>query len=142
VLLIDQLKEVYFDGELDSVETPAFFPRVYRHDFTIGLNLQTSGPDPGMVFEQFYRCGSTLNWDGYCDRDVDRLIEQHAMTADQDRLKQMGWELERKLAADLARPILFYTRVGTCWKPAVKNLTVMEDSIFNDNRRDEVWLDR
>jgi peptide/nickel transport system substrate-binding protein len=51
VLMIDQLKEVYIDGELDPVDTTAYFPKIYRKDFTVALNLQTSGPDPDPVVD-------------------------------------------------------------------------------------------
>ena len=46
MLLIDQLKEVYIDGELDTVDTTVYFPKILRKDFTVGLNFQGSGPDP------------------------------------------------------------------------------------------------
>jgi peptide/nickel transport system substrate-binding protein len=54
----------------------------------------------------------------------------------------MVWAIERKLAEDIVRPIIFYSRQGTCWKPDVKGLTLMENSIFNGNRREDIWLDR
>jgi peptide/nickel transport system substrate-binding protein len=63
VILIDQLKEIYIDGELDPVDTTGYFPKIMRKDFTVGLNIQTSGPDPDQVFGSFYGCGSNLNWD-------------------------------------------------------------------------------
>src|SRR3984893_4459511 len=43
VILIDQLKEVYIDGELDPIETANWFPKIYRKDYTIGLNLTGVG---------------------------------------------------------------------------------------------------
>jgi peptide/nickel transport system substrate-binding protein len=43
VILIDQLKEVYIDGELEPIDTTNYFPRIRRKDFTVGLSLQTSG---------------------------------------------------------------------------------------------------
>ena len=46
VLLIDQIKRVYIDGELELIDTPQYYPKILRKDFTVGLNLQTSGPDP------------------------------------------------------------------------------------------------
>lgn len=141
IILIDQLKEVYFDGELETVETPAFFPKVYRRDFTAGLNLQTSGPDPAAL-EAFYSRGSPLNWDGYCNADVDKMIAEQSMEADDKRRTQMVWDIERKLAEEIVRPIIFYTRMGTCRKPAVKGLTIMENSIFAGHRREDIWLDR
>ena len=52
------------------------------------------------------------------------------------------WQIERKLAEDSARPIIFYSRGGTCRQPTVKGLTLMVNSIFNGNRREDVWLDK
>jgi peptide/nickel transport system substrate-binding protein len=30
------------------------------------------------------------------------------------------WEIERKLAEDGVRPIIFYDRRATCWQPYIK----------------------
>ena len=67
VLLIDQLKQIYIDGELEEIDTPQYFPKIIRKDFTVALNLQTSGPDPDPILKLFYSCGVSLNWDGYCN---------------------------------------------------------------------------
>jgi peptide/nickel transport system substrate-binding protein len=142
VILIDQLKEVYIDGELETVDTTAYFSKIMRKDFTVGLNIQTSGPDPDQVFEFFYGCGSNLNWDGYCNPEIGKLIEQQSSEANQERRKQLAWTIERKLAEDVARPIIYYNRAGTCWQPYVKGLTIMVNSIFNGNRREDIWLDK
>ena len=37
VILIDQLREVYIDAELETVESATWFPKVYRKDYKIGL---------------------------------------------------------------------------------------------------------
>ena len=52
------------------------------------------------------------------------------------------WEIERKLAQDDARPILFYQRAANCMRPEVKNLTTMANSIYNQSRFEDLWLDR
>jgi len=142
VILIDQLKQVYIDAELESIDTSRYFPKIMRKEFTVGLNLQTSGPDPDPTLDLFYGCGSSLNWDGYCNPEVDKLIERQSIEADMDRRKQLVWAIERKLAEDVARPIIFYDHVATCWQPYVKGQTIMVNSIFNGNRREDVWLDR
>jgi peptide/nickel transport system substrate-binding protein len=142
VILIDQLKEIYVDAELETVDTTAYFPRIYRKDFIVGLNLQTSGPDPDPTLDVFYGCGSSLNWDGYCNQEVDKLILEQSLEGETDRRKQMVWAIERKLAEDVARPIIFYSRGATCWQPYVKGLTIMVNSIFNGNRREDIWLDK
>jgi peptide/nickel transport system substrate-binding protein len=53
IILLDQLKEVYFKGELEVVETANFSPKIRRKDFILGLNLQTSGPDPYPTLDLF-----------------------------------------------------------------------------------------
>jgi len=52
------------------------------------------------------------------------------------------WEIERKLAADVARPIIFHGVAGACWHPYVKNITIMVNSVYNGWRWEDVWLDK
>jgi peptide/nickel transport system substrate-binding protein len=142
IILLDQLKEVYIEGELEPVETGAYFPKLVRKGYTVSLNLQTSGPDPDPIFDLFYGCGSTLNWDGYCSPELDRMIEQQSREDDAERRRKQAWEIERKLAEDAGRPIIFYANAASCRQPAVKGLTLMVNSIFNSYRFEDIWLDR
>ena len=142
VLLIDQLKHVYIDGELELVDTAQNFPKLLRKDYTVALNLQTSGPDPDPIRQVFYGCGASINWDGYCNPAVDKLIERQSMEGDPEKRKPLLWAIEEQLAEDEARPIIFYAKGGTCTEPWVKGLTIMVNSIFNGNRREDVWLDK
>jgi peptide/nickel transport system substrate-binding protein len=142
VLLIDQLKEIYIDGELEAIDSTRYYPKISRHEFTVGLNLQTSGPDPDPILDLFYGCGSSINWDGYCNKEVDKLIEQQSIEGDPARRKEILWQIERKLAADDVRPIIFYADRGTCTRRYVKGEIVNTNSIFNAARREDVWLDK
>jgi peptide/nickel transport system substrate-binding protein len=142
VILIDQLKQVYIDGELETIDTTVYYPKILRKDFTVALNLQFSGPDPDPTLDVLYGCGSSPNWDGYCNPEVDKLIERQSREGDAGRRKQLLWTIERKLAEDVARPIILYSRTGTCWQPYVKGLTIMVDSLFNANRYEDLWLDK
>ena len=142
VLLIDQFKQIYIEGELDLVDTAQYFPKIRRKDFTVALNLQTSGPDPDPTVQLFYGCGSSLNWDGYCNPEVDKLIGQQSREGDMPRRKQLLWQIERKLAEENARPIIFYYPGGTCLQPYVKNVTLMVNSIYNSWRLEDAWLDK
>jgi peptide/nickel transport system substrate-binding protein len=142
VILIDQLKEIYLDGEVDAIDTTIFFPRMMRKDYVVSLNLQTSGPDPDPILNLFYGCGASLNLDGYCDAETDRLIDLQSREPDRDKREQLLWSIERRLAEDGGRPIIFYTKGGTCWRPYVKGVTMMVNSLYNGNRREDVWLDK
>ena len=68
MLLIDQLKRVNIDGELEIIDTTLYYPKILRKDFTVGLNAQGSGPDPDPTLDLFYGCGSSLNWDAIATR--------------------------------------------------------------------------
>ena len=69
-------------------------------------------------------------------------LDRQSAEFDQEKRKQMVWEIERKLAVDIARPILFHSRSGTCWRPYVKGYTPTTNSAFNGLRFEDVWLDK
>jgi peptide/nickel transport system substrate-binding protein len=143
VLLIDQLKQVFIDGELEIVETALWYPRMYRKEFKIGLNLTGGGvDDPDQQFYESYGCGSPRNYTGYCNPELEKLFDRQSAEADRDRRKTLVWEIERKLAEDGARPIIFYNRFAYCWQPRVRGWTMMVNSIINNFRLEDVWLDK
>ena len=143
VILIDQLKEIYIDGELDVVETANWFAKVARKDYTVGLNLTGNAvDDPDQAFYENYACGSERNYTNYCNKDLEKLFDQQSMEADQAKRKQLVWDIDKKLESDVARPIIYYARAGTCWKPYVKGVTVMVNSSYNGYRYEDVWLDK
>jgi peptide/nickel transport system substrate-binding protein len=143
VILIDQLKQIHIDAELEPIDTTAWFPKVRRHDYTLGANLTGNGLDePDQSFYEGYTCGSESNYDGYCNPEIEKAIDAQSREADQDKRKLMVWDIERRLAEDVARPVLYHNRSGTCWQPSVKGYTPMVNSIYNGMRWEEVWLDR
>jgi peptide/nickel transport system substrate-binding protein len=143
VILIDQLKEIYIDAVLEPVETVNWFPKIYRKDYTIAINGTESGvDDPDQQFYENFVCGAVRNYTGYCNPQVDKLIDQQSAEADPTKRKKLVWEIEWRLAEEGARPIIFYPRGGTCIQPHVKGLTTMVNSIYNGYRMEDVWLDR
>ena len=143
VILIDQLKKIYIDGELEVVDTSIWHAKVTRKEFAIGLNLTGIGvDDPDVVFYENYSCNSERNLTQYCNKDVDALIDKQSQELDLQKRRKMVWEIERKLAEDLARPIILYDRVATCWQPYVKGFVLHHNSIYNNWRYEDVWLDK
>ena len=143
VILIDQLKEIYIDGELEPVETGVWFAKVARNDYAVGLNLTGNGiDDPDQSFYENYACGSERNYTHYCNKDLEKLFDQQSAETDLAKRKKLVWEIDKKLQEDVARPILFFGRAGTCWAPYVKNITIMSNSSYNGYRYEDVWLDK
>jgi peptide/nickel transport system substrate-binding protein len=143
VILIDQLKEIYIDGVLEAVDTTQWYPRIMRKDFTVGLNVSESAvDDPDQQFYENYVCTAERNYTGYCSPELDKLVDQQSAEPDKEKRKQLVWEIERRLAEDGARPVIFYPRQATCRHPQVKGMTMMVNSIYNGYRYEDLWLDK
>jgi peptide/nickel transport system substrate-binding protein len=143
VILIDQMKEIYIDADLDAIDTVQYYPMVMRGDYRISLNNTGNGiDDPDQTLYENYTCGAEGNYDRYCNPELDKMVDRQSMEFDQNKRKELVWAIERKLAEDAARPILWHNRVGTCWHPYVKGYTLMVNSIYNGWRMEDVWLDK
>ena len=113
IILIDQLKSIYIDGELDVVETAQWFPKVARKDYSLGLNLTGNAvDDPDQSFYENYACGSERNYTGYCNKEIEKLFDQQSAETDVAKRKKLVWEIDKKLQEDVARPIIFHSRSG------------------------------
>jgi len=142
-ILIDQLKEIWIDGELETIETANWVQKLMRKDFTVALSLSGSAvDDPDTQFYENYSCRSSRNYTGYCDPEVEALIDRQSAESDPAKRRGLVRQIERRLIEDAVRPIIFFMRRATCWQPEVRGLTLMDNSIFNSWRMEDVWLDR
>jgi peptide/nickel transport system substrate-binding protein len=143
VLLIDQLKEIYFDGTLNAIDTTQWYPTVMRKDYTVGLTVSENGlDDPDQQFYENFACGAERNYTGYCSPELDKLIDRQSAEPDTEKRRKLVWEIERKLAEDGARPAIFYPVSAACWQPYFKGHTMMVNGNYNGWRMEDAWLDR
>jgi peptide/nickel transport system substrate-binding protein len=143
VVLIDQLKTINIDAELDPVESSQWFAKIARNDYSVGLNLTGNGiDDPDQAFYENFGCGSERNYTHYCNKELQALFDKQSQMTDVQARKKLVWEIDKKLQEDVARPILMHARSGTCWKPFVKNMTIMNNSAYNGYRYEDIWLDK
>src|SRR5215510_3379422 len=107
VILIDQLKDIYIDGELEVVETSNWHSKVTRKDYAVGLNLTGSSvDDPDQNFYENYGCGSERNYTDYCNKELEKQFDQQSAETDLEKRKRLVWEIDKKLQEDVARPII------------------------------------
>ena len=79
VILIDQLKKIFIDGELEVVDTSIWHAKVTRGEYSVGLNLTGVGvDDPDVNLYENYSCNSERNLTKYCNKDVDALIDKQS----------------------------------------------------------------
>ena len=143
VILIDQLKRIHIDGELEVVDNTVWHAKVARKEYSVGLNLTGVGvDDPDVNFYENYTCNSERNYTQYCNPEVEKLIDKQSAETNVEARKKIVWEIERALVEDLARPIIMHDRAATCWQPHVKGIVLHENSIYNGWRFEDVWLDK
>jgi peptide/nickel transport system substrate-binding protein len=63
VIMIDQMEQVYIDGDLETIDTTKWFPKVMRKDYIVGLTGAGSGPDRGNRVRPIRKSAS-----GWCGR--------------------------------------------------------------------------
>ncbi|WP_428677580.1 ABC transporter substrate-binding protein [Reyranella sp.] len=143
VILIDQLKQIWIDAELEIIDTTIYYNRVFKKDYVVALNLTGSAvDDPDVTLFEGYACGSLRNYNNYCDPEMTKLFEEQSRETDRKKRQELVWAIDRKLQEDVARPIIGHGRIAGCWQPHVKNVTLHINSIYNNWRFEDVWLDR
>ena len=59
-----------------------------RKDYTVGLTVSENGlDDPDQQFYENFVCGAERNYTGYCNPEVDKLVDQQSSEADIEKRK-------------------------------------------------------
>ncbi|HEY3065598.1 MAG TPA: ABC transporter substrate-binding protein [Methylomirabilota bacterium] len=141
--MVDQLQQVGIEATLEQIDTGVWHPKMTRLEYEVALNLTGVGvDDPDAQLFENYRCGSQRNFSGYCSEEIDRLMVEQSQTLDPKKRLALVNEIDRKLQADSARPILGWGKQYYVWWPHVKGWVVHENSIYNVSRRQDLWLDK
>jgi peptide/nickel transport system substrate-binding protein len=138
----DQLRQVGVEATVKQIETAQYFPLLTRREYQIGANLTAGGfDDPDAYFYENYKCGASRNYTDYCSEQMDKLIDLQSAELDPAKRLKIVWEIQRKLDADVARPMLSWRKEYFAQWPYVKNL-VPHNSLYNYGRMQDVWLDK
>ena len=144
VILIDQLKQIYIDAELETDRHHAMVSQAAAqglHDRRQPDRQRRRRPRPDVLRELCLRFGEQLR----------RLLQSRDRQADR---RSNRWRPTRRSARRWCgrssggwprtwrAPVLYHNRSGTCWQPYVKGYTPMVNSIYNGMRMEDVWLDK
>ena len=70
-----------------------------RKDYTVGaVPIESGVDDPDQMFFENYVCGAVRNYGGYCNPELDKLVNQQSMEANPAKRKEIVWQIERILA--------------------------------------------
>jgi peptide/nickel transport system substrate-binding protein len=78
---------------------------------------------------------------GYCNPELDKLFDKRSGDFDAEERFRLVWEIDRKLQEDGAKPT-FHNRSATCWHPHVKSIVQQVNSIYNNWRMEDSWINK
>jgi peptide/nickel transport system substrate-binding protein len=140
--VVDQLKHVGIEVTVKQLDTAQWFPSLARKEFLIAANLTAPGADdPDIMFYENFKCGTSRNYSDYCDEQMDKMIDAQSQELDRAKRLKLVWDIQKKLEADVARPMLGWRKEYFVTWPYVKGL-VSHNSLYNWGRHQDVWLDR
>jgi peptide/nickel transport system substrate-binding protein len=140
--VVDQLKHVGIEVTVKQLDTAQWFPSLARKEFLIAANLTAPGADdPDIMFYENFKCGTSRNYSDYCDEQTDKMIDAQSQELDRAKRLKLVWDIQKKLEADVARPMLGWRKEYFVTWPYVKGL-VSHNSLYNWGRHQDVWLDK
>ena len=123
------------------METSLWFSKVARKDYAVGLNLTGNAvDDPDQTFYENYACKSERNYSEYCNPELEKAFDAQSSEIDVEKRKKMVWAIDQQIQNDVARPIIYHIRAGTCWQPNLQGFTPMVNSGYNGYRFEDIWL--
>ena len=142
-ILIDQLKHIWVDGELEVIDTAVYYNRVFKKDYAVALNLSGSAvDDPDVTFFEGYACGSLRNYNNYCNPEMTKLFEAQSQETRPEEAPADGVGHRSQAAGGHRAADHLHGRAAGCWQPYVKGVTIHINSIYNGWRFEDIWLDR
>ena len=143
VILIDQLKSIYIEGELEVVDTSIWHAKVTRGEFSVGLNLTgVAADDPDVNLYENYACNSERNLTQYCNKEVDALIDKQSQETELEKRKKLVWDIERSSLRTLLGRSSPTDAPQHAGNPTMKGFVLNHNSIFNNWRFDRYgWTD-
>jgi peptide/nickel transport system substrate-binding protein len=141
VIMIDHMKAIHIDAELQLLETSVWYTTLLRNTWSIAANQSgTAIDDPDVFFFENYLCGSQRNYSRYCNRELQSRMEQQSAVTDLEARRRMVREIEIQLQREFARPILYQSAGGTCRWPHVRGINQANNSQYNHWRMEDAWL--
>ncbi|WP_158215294.1 ABC transporter substrate-binding protein [Candidimonas nitroreducens] len=143
-LLADQLRSIYIDTKLDPVDISVERQRLAQRS-GYQFNMLSAAPavdDPDSVLFQDFGCKSPGNFGDYCDAKTQAMIEEQSRMADVKKRAQLVHEIDRRIVKQAVRPVVYTGYLGACRYPYVKNVVRAYNSVYNNSRLEDVWLDK
>ncbi|MBI3977374.1 MAG: hypothetical protein HY331_04225, partial [Chloroflexi bacterium] len=118
-----------FKATIEKMDTSKFYTFVTegKHGMFIGDATQNS-PDPDELLWIFFGCDNprAKRW-GHCDPKFDEMIVQQSLLQDQEKRKQMMWDMQKMILDDVNIISNYYNRFANVMNKRVEGYVPMSN---------------
>ncbi|MGI8575779.1 MAG: ABC transporter substrate-binding protein [Egibacteraceae bacterium] len=130
-VIASQLGEVGINVEIQSETFATWLDRQGKGDFDAFMLGWLGNLDPFGYYHSQHLCEGSNNYQGYCNEEVDKLLQQAATQTDQDQRKQLYDEAVKLIVDDNSYMYLYNPDVAQAWKPGLSGYTIRPDKAIN-----------
>ncbi len=140
-IIQEQFRAIGVNIKLTIAPTADYTAALGRGGFDMNFGIQSSNADdPSEFITPFFKTGAPSNSGKWSIPSVDRLLDQQDQTFDTAQRRQIIWQIQRELFANLpAIPINLRVNL-TMWRDTVKNYPSCVFAISPCYKWDKVWL--
>ena len=108
--IIEDLKAVGFDPQIEILETARAYQAWSDGDFDIGHHsFWQAGIDPDVILYEHFYTGSDRNYNRYSNPEYDRLVDLQSATVDPEERKVIAWDAMEVALRDQAKIIISHS---------------------------------
>jgi peptide/nickel transport system substrate-binding protein len=114
-LMQADFNDIGWKATIEKIDSAKFYGQMTEgtHQMFIGDGTYNT-PDPDELFFVFYGCDNprSKRW-GYCNPGFEDLRAKESAEKDQEKRKQMMWDLQKQLLDDVTQIVNYYNRFAT-----------------------------
>ncbi|HEX6196421.1 MAG TPA: ABC transporter substrate-binding protein [Jiangellaceae bacterium] len=130
-VMVSQLGEVGISASVESEETATWLDRQGQGDFDAYMWSWIGNLDPFGFYHAQHVCEGGFNFQGYCNEDVDALLNEAAAESDQDARKELYDQAAEMIVDDASYIYLYNPDVVQAWVPGLDGYEIRPDSAIN-----------
>jgi len=141
IIVQEQLKQINIEVELNLVENATMIEQVYtNYEYDMVFTGNSGYIDPNTLLLDAFKTGSSGNFTGYSNAEVDALIDQGIAEPDQEKRAEIYRQIQEILLTDLPWSSCYIGQQYEAMKTYVKGYTHVPNGSNWTVR--ESWLDQ
>ncbi len=130
-VIASQLKEVGIDVKIETEDFATWLDRQGKGDYDAFLLSWLGNLDPFGFYNSQHTCEGSNNYQKYCDKETDRLLNEAATETDRDRRKELYDQAARRIVDDNSYIYLYNPEIVQAWTPEVTGYKIRPDRAIN-----------